>query len=648
MCLTAWVLIVQLCDFGSDGDAQYRLHEPSRQLGALPGVSVVDCHFAAHGVAELAEAADVLVIQFFNDWELLSLCERRRRAGKVTVFEANDYFFDLPSWSPIGEHWRDRTVQELYTRLLVTADGVQTSSQSLADHWRKRGARTVAVFANQLADLNPLPPSPARPFTIGWGGSPGHFADWFSVAPLLAGWLADRPDVHLAVMTNELARDFFGLPVERYDFCEFGSLAHYLGFLRRLDVGIAPLLPTEYNRGRSDVKFLEYASQGVAGIYADLDPYRGVIEPGRTGLLYRTPAELIEALDRLYTDPDLRQRIRGQAYDYVATSRMIGDHVGDRLTWYRELGAIRRQVITAQGAAAQGAANQQGRESGGGYRQVRLGEPELALQHGVANPDASASATVFAELLAQDPDYVALLQSEGKRRNDRGEPSAALDVLTRACALSPNSSRTLIELARTHFLLGDKTLARQTLTGVLRSDRTYLPGWQYLLRLNVLTNSPDAATWADEAITLFPTCYPVVLLAIGSYEPAVAVLALRELLDRVEPTLTLLERPVALTAFRETILVVLNAVAAGPEEADTIELLRRACEVFGESARLAGEYGDALYRAGVPDLAHAQLARAASLRSQAAVDREEFGTDAQIPWTWVFAQHIQSVTGSAP
>ena len=79
------MLIVQICDFGSDGDAHYRLHDPSRQMGKLPGVTAVDCHYFSRHLPDLIELADVLVMQFVNDWDLLSACLRRRATGKVTV-----------------------------------------------------------------------------------------------------------------------------------------------------------------------------------------------------------------------------------------------------------------------------------------------------------------------------------------------------------------------------------------------------------------------------------------------------------------------------------------------------------------------------------------------------------------------------------
>ena len=89
------MLIVQVCDFGDDGDARYRLHDPCRYLSRLPDVTAIDCHFFSRHLKELAERADVLVLQFVNNWDLLETCERRRAAGRVTVFEANDYFFDF-------------------------------------------------------------------------------------------------------------------------------------------------------------------------------------------------------------------------------------------------------------------------------------------------------------------------------------------------------------------------------------------------------------------------------------------------------------------------------------------------------------------------------------------------------------------------
>src|SRR5208283_3615526 len=119
----------------------------------------------------------------------------------------NDYFYDIQPWNPISQSWQDRSIHEEYRHFMAAADGVQTSTEALARHWR-RWARQVAVFPNQLSHVPPLEPPPARPLTIGWGGSPGHLGDWYHLVPYLEKWLAAHPEIHLAVMTNEVARPF--------------------------------------------------------------------------------------------------------------------------------------------------------------------------------------------------------------------------------------------------------------------------------------------------------------------------------------------------------------------------------------------------------------------------------------------------------
>src|SRR6266849_5882130 len=334
--LQAELLIVQVCEFLDVGAGVYRFHTPSRALSRLPGVAVVDCDLNHRLLPPLAEASDVLILGGV-DWDWFPLLEQRRTAGRITLFDANDYYYDIQPWNPLSAKWLDRTIQDSFRQGLTLANAVQTSTEELARRWRQRTPRPVAVFPNQLTEVPPLPPLVQRPLTIGWGGSPGHFADWYHVAPVLEKWLQAHPDVHLAVMNHEFAKPFIRLPAERYRFTSFGSLAEYLRFLRGLDIGLAPLLPTDYNRCRSDVKFLEYASQGVAGIYTDLETYRGSVVNGETGLLYETHEELIQCLDRLAADAQLRQRIREQAYRHVADTRRLEQHIGQRLEFYRQI-----------------------------------------------------------------------------------------------------------------------------------------------------------------------------------------------------------------------------------------------------------------------------------------------------------------------
>ncbi len=635
--MKADLFIVQICDFLNDGDGRYRLHDPSLGLSRWPGVLVVDCHYYHRFLPALVEVADVVVLPFIHNWDFFPVIERRRAAGQATVFEANDYFYDVQPWNAVGAQWQDRAIQDEYRHYMAIADAVQTSTNELSRRWSEWSKRVV-VFANQLTNIPPLTQPPARPLTIGWGGSPGHFADWYHVAPWLVRWLEAHPEVHLAIMTNEFAKPFLRLPPERYHFTPFGSLAEYWQFLQRLDIGLAPLLPSEYNRCRSDVKFLEYASHGVAGIYADLEPYRETVVPEQTGLLYKNERELIQQLDRLASDPSLRQRIREQAYAYVAQKRRLTDHIEERLAYYRSLlpGAPRGVELTETILSA---ATREG-----SYLQLRPQEPENTLLSVIQKPAAREGTKTLAGLLERYPTYLAALQEMGRLLNDLRDCSTALHYLERARALNPHSAQTLCEIGRAHFGLNDVAKAHKHLEEALSINPMFFPGWQYMLRLLSLNKSADGPGWGERAHQLFPRNFTLALASARLHPNLEAVRLLHRLLDEYAPTFTPQEMPTAAAAFSQTISELAGPHLAAPE---SLALLRSACEVFSHSARLADMLGYALYQAGKHEESLRQYLRAMEIHRAAALYRGEFPKEDGRLHYWQFAENILSCVARA-
>jgi predicted O-linked N-acetylglucosamine transferase (SPINDLY family) len=631
-------LIVQVCEFLDTGDGLYRFHDPSKALCREPGVCVVDCDISHRHLPQLAEVADVLILAGF-DWDYFALVERRRAAGRVTVFEANDYYYDLQSWNPIAARWLDRGLQSSFSLGLARADGVQTSTHELVRRWKLRTPRPVRAFPNQLTQIPPLAARPQRPLTIGWGGSPGHFADWYALAPLLEQWLKKNTHVHLAVMNNDFAKRFIDIPEARYHYEPFGSLAQYEAFLQRLDIGLAPLLPSDYNRCRSDVKFLEYASHGVAGIYADLEPYRDSVVDFETGLFYRTPAGLISALDRLAADGALRRRIREAAHAYVSTSRRLEQHVGDRLSYYRALlAAAPRGYTFAPEMLADAVCD-------GRYVQLRPGPPEQVLKRTQSSPRPDDSLQQLRQLVSRHPDYLQAHEHLGQMLNDHGESSAALEVLERAQALQPGNARSVAEAGRARFRLGQYDSARERLEHALLVNPLFLPGWQYLLRLLDVMQAGDAQRWAQRAVEHFPDHYALALLALRLYPKSEIAMRFKALVERIAPTLTPQERPLAAAAFGDSLRDLYRALPRTGELLDALEL---ACATFGESARLAHLYGDALRTAGRISEGHAQHARALQLQRIAQTYGAEFPKDDGALHYWQFAEHIERPAPGAP
>ncbi len=328
--------IVQVASLGTIGDNIYRVHQPCAALAQLPGVQVFEVHAQSRHRDAAALAADVLVLTMTLDVEVFRLIHQRRLLGKPTVCEVNDYLPDVQPWNPAHRTWADPRGQHLFEQLIGRSDAVQVSSAALGQRVAHLTAQ-LAVFDNQLADLPPKrAPSDHAQLVIGWGGSLGHLQDLAHIAPTLMAWLQRHPSVRLEIMADpSLAALFADVPPAQFKFHHAGSLAHYLEWLKTLDIGLAPLLPTPYNRCRSDVKFLEYASYGVVPVVQRLEPY-ATVRDGETGFLFDDPKHLMVVLDNLVEKPALRQSVADAAHDYLHTPRRIEQHADKRLQFYRQ------------------------------------------------------------------------------------------------------------------------------------------------------------------------------------------------------------------------------------------------------------------------------------------------------------------------
>jgi tetratricopeptide (TPR) repeat protein len=433
-------------------------------------------------------------------------------------------------------------------------------------------------------------------------------------------------------MTNEFAQPFLRLPPSRYHFTRFGTLGEYTKFLGSLDIGLAPLLPTEYNRCRSDVKFLEYAAHGVPGIYADLEPYRETVVPGQTGLLYRTQEEFFQALNLLAGDALLRRRIRENAHTYVDKHRLLSDRVSERLDFYRSLLPIppRGAELPAEVVAAA--------TRDGNYLQLRPQAPERTLVELIQAPASAEGAQRLARVVEEHPNWQPALQELGRMYNDLRDHRQALGFLQRALVGNAYSARTHAEVGRSYFMLNNPGEALRYLEKCLELNSLYYPGWQYLLRLLALTKSPVGRLWAERALEVHPRNFALALLGARLYPGAEVVAVLDRLLDRFAPTLSAEERPQAAVAFSQAIMELAGPLLGAPSAAD---LLRRACEVFPHSARLADMLGYALFIAGQPEESRRHFHRALEIRRTAGVYHAEFPKEDGRVHFWQFAENIQ-------
>ena len=85
--------------------------------------------------------------------------------------------------------------------------------------------------------------------------------------------------------------------------------------LMSADIGLAPLHPNKFNKGKSNLKVLEYWAQKIAVIASDFGPYADTITHEEDGLLVSSVNEWYDAIVYLLENPDVRSKLIKNGYN---------------------------------------------------------------------------------------------------------------------------------------------------------------------------------------------------------------------------------------------------------------------------------------------------------------------------------------------
>lgn len=323
----------------------HRVTLPGHSLGKH--IAVVDIQTTHPQFLEHCLQTPLLVVCMVADPIVADLMRTRKQRRLLTVYEISDDFQSFPV-SLLGHaFYQNPKTQVLIQELAQQADLLQFSSHQLHRKYAHLNVNTV-IFMNQLADIPPLNISKAaakKPPILGWGGSIGHLEDAKQLAKYLKAWVKHRasrqqvtPRFNL-MASNELV-EFFQQTGLQITHRPMGTFDEYLDFLSSIQIGFALVGSDDFSQGRSDGKFLEYASRGVICIASRQGPYQQSIQHGQQGFLFSTQAEFIETLETVYTDVSLRQQVRHTAHSQISRQRTHEIAATRRLETYVKLAVM--------------------------------------------------------------------------------------------------------------------------------------------------------------------------------------------------------------------------------------------------------------------------------------------------------------------
>ncbi len=329
------------------------------------------------------EWADLIIVQrFMPGKETQHVMDMLIKSGKPLIYEADDLFVgEPPEHSQFVEAFRQQ--RPYIEALLGKVDAVTTSTQALA---RKYGefCDNVTVLPNliDLAKWQKPDQSAAKDqrLTIAYAGTPTHLQDLALIEGALERisqkYGSNIRFLFMGCYTERISR----LPGFECVKFEFGYDA-YVNQIRQqhIDIILSPLVDNEFNRCKSNIKWLEFSVLGLPGIYSDLEPYQKDVIHGETGLLCEnTEQAWLCAIEQLISQPELRARIAQQARQRVIQDYAAGTASDQFYQTWQDVYASHGHLGPACRTAGAGLNQQDGSE------QV---EAEDDPQHFVSGPE---------------------------------------------------------------------------------------------------------------------------------------------------------------------------------------------------------------------------------------------------------------------
>lgn len=327
---------------GQGGVHFFRIQEALRVAG-LHGVKV---GWGPKLDARVAEEFDTIVVhmlwqeQASEGWKQLATNGKHRM-----IFDIDDAMWS-PDWKPFRNAYSPEVLTRLF-RNLQMAHVVTTPSPVIAEYVAQYNPNvwvvqnTVPEYVLRMGrhrhEAGPIRPYPASSsintadYILGYQGSPSHSTDF----PL---WL--QRDIWESIRHH----DDFGLHfwgVDKLDWVPRDVLLrtgctpwqsdmdkYYNGLV--MDIGLAPLKDTEFNRCKSGLRAIEYMALGIPGIYSAGPAYSPWVKNGRNGILMGRGDSWSGVLHELMTDHELRFEMAANCRMDAAewsTEERIGDWV---------------------------------------------------------------------------------------------------------------------------------------------------------------------------------------------------------------------------------------------------------------------------------------------------------------------------------
>ena len=269
-------------------------------------------------IGELAERfkkkCDVMVIKYIDQKHTLNVLYTMRNLAKFKVIlDIDDNLWQIPMGNPAMGN-ADQHANRIFslTQSAISADWITVSTVPLYNALKPLNSN-IAVLPNYVKPEEwKFKRKKHSKVRIGWVWSPTHIPDMHVVEGALRRIYTKYKDKIEIVIFGTTFDIFKGIPTTNIKGVRFDKYPQTFTEAG-IDISIAPLDDNDFNKCKSNIKWMESAMAGAAFIGSKVYPYEYSVKEGKTGYLAKSEAQWIKRLEFLIENEEKRKELAENA-----------------------------------------------------------------------------------------------------------------------------------------------------------------------------------------------------------------------------------------------------------------------------------------------------------------------------------------------
>ncbi|RJU51063.1 glycosyltransferase [Streptococcus sp. AM28-20] len=310
---------------------RYRVLNKAEQL-RKHGFAVKVVNLSDFQLSMAQNASHIIIYRSPVSPELLRLCHLAKEYGKPVFFDIDDLVFDTVYTDQLSYTQGLNSVEKgnydagvrNYGYMLKNCDGAITSTNQLQEELYKYQSKVllnrnlasddlIAISSQYIKDYSQI----SDIVKIGYfSGSISHNENFELIKPAIKQLLTKYSNVQLHIVgILDIPQDMkpFENQIVTHDYVDWDKLP---ALISEVDINLAPLVNSIFNRAKSEIKWIEAALVKVPTVASKIGAFSDAIIDGETGLL-ATDDEWFDKLEALVLSTELRQEIADAAYQDV-------------------------------------------------------------------------------------------------------------------------------------------------------------------------------------------------------------------------------------------------------------------------------------------------------------------------------------------